>query len=92
MFEALACGIPLIAAPWRDSEGLFEAGVHYLTAQTTGQMARQMRMLVNDRSAARELAESGRKRVLERHTCAHRVDELLEIASSLAAPTPFLEA
>ena len=23
VFEALACGIPLVSAPWRDEEGLF---------------------------------------------------------------------
>src|SRR5699024_762173 len=26
LFEALACGIPLICAPWEDAEGLFRPG------------------------------------------------------------------
>ena len=32
VFEALACGIPLVCAPWRDSENLFRPGEDYLVA------------------------------------------------------------
>ncbi len=32
VFEALACGIPLVSAPWQDSEGLFRPGEDYLVA------------------------------------------------------------
>jgi spore maturation protein CgeB len=32
---------------------------------------------------AHELAEHGRQTILRRHTCAHRVDELLAIAAEL---------
>jgi spore maturation protein CgeB len=85
VFEALACGIPLICAPWDDAEHLFEPGQHYLTADGPEQMARQMRFLVNEPAAARELAARGRFRILERHTCAHRVDQLLEIVGQLGA-------
>ncbi len=31
-FEALACGIPLISAPWQDSEDLFRPGRDFLFA------------------------------------------------------------
>src|SRR5213079_2110573 len=31
-FEALACGIPLVSAPWEDVEGLFRTGQDYLPA------------------------------------------------------------
>jgi spore maturation protein CgeB len=34
VFEALACGIPLVSAPWRDVEGLFRSGEDYLWATT----------------------------------------------------------
>lgn len=84
VFEALACGIPLICAPWRDVEGLFEAGAHYLVAESCAQMTRHMRLLAHDPSAAKALAEAGRDRVLDRHTCAHRVDELLDVVRSLS--------
>ena len=32
VFEALACGVPLVCAPWDDAEGLFRAGEDYLVA------------------------------------------------------------
>ena len=31
VFEALACGIPLVSAPWDDCEGLFQPGRDYLS-------------------------------------------------------------
>jgi len=34
MFEAFACGIPLVSAPWDDWEGLFRPGLDYRVATT----------------------------------------------------------
>ena len=42
MFEALACGIPLVSAPWDDCEGLFTAGDDYLVAQNGAEMRRHL--------------------------------------------------
>ncbi len=82
-FEALACGIPLISAPWHDSEGLFTAGEDYLVAASGDEMQRQLRAVLADRELASELACNGRATILGRHTCAHRVDELLTIVEEL---------
>lgn len=82
-FEAMACGIPLISAPWSDSEKLFVAGRDYLVARDGKEMERHMTMLLNDESAAAEIAKSGLERVRARHTCSHRVDELLAICTGL---------
>jgi spore maturation protein CgeB len=87
VFEALACGIPLITAPWRDSEGLFQAGRDYLVARDGEEMRRLMRDLVEDAGLGAELAAHGRATILARHTCGHRADELLAIHSELAAGT-----
>jgi spore maturation protein CgeB len=96
VFEALACGIPLVVGGWRDSEGLFSAGHDHLVAANGREMARHMRMLLRDTDARRELARNGRERVLAKHTCAHRVDELVEIARVLetrgTAPPPIQRA
>jgi spore maturation protein CgeB len=46
-------------------------------------MIRHMRALSCDEALRRELAERGRAVILARHTCAHRVDELLAIGRSL---------
>jgi spore maturation protein CgeB len=82
-FEALACGIPLVSSPWRDGEGLFTAGRDYLVARDGAEMTRLLRMLLDHPARSKALAERGRRTVLERHTCAHRVDELLKIRRSL---------
>jgi len=85
-FEALACGIPLVSAPWRDAEGLFTPGRDYLVADSGARMRGHLRALLADADLRRELAEHGRRTVLARHTCAHRVDELLRIHASLGPP------
>ncbi|MBI2815910.1 MAG: glycosyltransferase [Acidobacteria bacterium] len=83
VFEALACGIPLVSAPWEDIEGLFTPGKDFLVAHTGEQMTRHIRSLLRDAEWARELAAHGLRTVLARHTCAHRVDELLRIVKQL---------
>jgi spore maturation protein CgeB len=82
-FEALACGIPLVSAPWDDSEGLFTPGEDFLVARTGTQMRRCLRDVLGDRELSRALAQNGLRVINERHTCAHRVDELLGIAAEL---------
>jgi spore maturation protein CgeB len=82
-FEALACGIPLISAPWNDVEGLFSPGEDFLVAQNGGEMKQQLRRVLNEPELARSLIERGLKTIQSRHTCAHRVDELLSIYNEL---------
>jgi spore maturation protein CgeB len=82
-FEALACGIPLVTAPWEDSEGLFAPGEDYLVARDGAQMREHLRTLLADEELGRSLAAHGRRTILERHTCAHRCDELLDILREL---------
>jgi spore maturation protein CgeB len=91
VFEALACGIPLVSAPWEDSEDLFTPGADYLVARDGTAMAARLRDLLDDPPAARALAAHGLGTVLSRHTCAHRVDELLSIVASLQ-PAPAASA
>jgi spore maturation protein CgeB len=83
VFEALACGIPLICAPWDDAEGLFSPGDDYLVAANGAEMREHVRAVLANRELARSLAEHGRRTILARHTCAHRVDELLAIVEEL---------
>ncbi|MEN2977825.1 glycosyltransferase (plasmid) [Tistrella bauzanensis] len=84
MFEALASGIPLVSAPWTDTEGLFRTGTDYLTADTGPRMRQQIRRILADRDLAADLAARGRETILARHGCNHRVDQLLKILSGLA--------
>jgi spore maturation protein CgeB len=86
VFEALACGIPLVCAPWQDTEGLFRPGDDYLVARTGEEMTRHLRALAGDPDLRSELAGRGLAAIRARHTCAHRVDELLAIAEQLSVP------
>ncbi len=83
VFEALACGIPLVSAPWDDAERLFTPGDDYLVARDGAEMQRQLAAVIAEPALARSLAEHGLRTILARHTCAHRVDELLDIVQQL---------
>lgn len=82
-FEAMACGIPLICAPWEDREGLFSPGEDYLIARNGEEMQRHLHTLRNDGDLAQEMAAHALKTIRSRHTCAHRVDQLLDILAQL---------
>ena len=86
VFEALACGIPLISAPWDDAEGLFTPGRDFLVARDGAEMERHLRDVLNDPALASSLAEHGLATIRRRHTCAHRVDELLAVLDELGVP------
>lgn len=79
IFEALACGIPLISAPWDDAEHLFSPGTDFLLARDGEDMKKNMRDVLSDADHAASLAAAGLKTIRARHTCRHRVDELFAI-------------
>ncbi|WP_142849898.1 glycosyltransferase [Telmatospirillum sp. J64-1] len=85
VFEALACGIPLISAPWEDAENLFTPGEDYLVAKTGLQMQRHLRDVLNDRALADHLVRHGLETIRDRHSCGHRVEQLLAICRALGA-------
>ncbi|ODN70111.1 CgeB family protein [Methylobrevis pamukkalensis] len=89
MFEALACGIPLISAPWDDAEGLFRPGEDFLFARSGAEMTDRLRDVLTDAALAAELAARGLATIRARHTCDHRAAELLamiEAQGRLPAP------
>ncbi|MGG5809370.1 CgeB family protein [Falsiroseomonas sp. CW058] len=85
VFEALACGIPLACAPWDDAEGLFRPGEDYLVARDGAEMTRHLRALRDDPDLRAQLSASGLATIRARHSCTHRVDELLRILATLHA-------
>jgi spore maturation protein CgeB len=80
VFEALACGIPLICTPWEDSEHLFPADC-YLTAGDGD----EMRAIMADAGLRESLRRNGLAAIADRHTCDHRAAQLLDIYSSINA-------
>jgi spore maturation protein CgeB len=83
-FEALACGMPLVSGARDDVGDVLEPGRDFLIARTGREMAAQISALLSDPARARALAEHGRATVRARHTCAHRVAELLAILREIA--------
>ena len=86
VFEALACGIPLISAPWSDSVELFRVGEDFLMVADGEEMTRELVRLKNDADLRRRLAAKGVETIRNRHTCAHRADELMRIYAALRCP------
>ena len=84
-FEAMACGIPLVCSPWDDAEHLFTPGADYLVARDGAEMQRHLRAVLNEPALATALAARGRETILARHTCGHRVDQLLDILAGRGA-------
>jgi spore maturation protein CgeB len=83
VFEALACGMPLVSMAWDDAEGLFTPGADFLVARTAAEMRSHLAALRGDDDLCRRLSEHGLATVRSRHTCAHRVDELLDIVAEI---------
>lgn len=88
VFEALACGIPLICSPWEDAEHLFSPGKDFLIARNRSEMQQHISSLLADPEAARSMAQHGHQTILARHTCRHRVDELMGIVEKLNGAYP----
>jgi spore maturation protein CgeB len=82
-FEAMACGIPLVSAPWDDVEGLFRRDVDHLVAHSSREMELLLDEVLHDQALAASLREQGLATIHARHTCAHRVDELSTICEEL---------
>ena len=83
VFEALACGIPLVSAPWEDVEGLFTPGEDFLVAADGAAMLGRLRDLQHDGAWRSALAAHGLATIRARHSCGHRADELLGIVAGL---------
>jgi spore maturation protein CgeB len=84
MFEAMACGIPLICSPWSDTEGLFRANQDYVCVPDGRAMLCELRHLLNDEAARQQLAANALETIRQRHTCAHRAEEFVQICQELA--------
>jgi spore maturation protein CgeB len=83
VFEALACGAPLLSGPWNDLENLFRPNQDYLILDNGAQMKDAIRRLLKDERERRQIAESGLETIRKHHTCAHRAQQLTEICEEI---------
>ena len=81
LFEAAACGVPIISDPWPGLESFFVPGEDILVSRSTSET---LDYLVNFPDVDRtELAARARARVLSAHTAAHRAAELEHYAADI---------
>ncbi len=74
LFEAAACGTPIISDHWSGIETLFEPGAEILIARSSADVQEHLRDIPE--SERRSIGNRGRARVLAEHTAAHRAAEL----------------
>ncbi|GAC1509336.1 MAG: glycosyltransferase [Terriglobales bacterium] len=84
MFEAMACGVPLICSPWTDTERLFRPNEDYVCVPDGRSMLSELQRLIKDDGARQQLAASALETIRKHHTCAHRANQFLEICQELA--------
>ena len=85
LFEAAACGTPILSDTWEGLDAFFEPGREILTASDT-----QGALAALDQSAESlaVLAARARDRVLGEHTAAHRANTLVELLLSATSRVP----
>ncbi len=74
LFEAAACGVPIISDAWDGLAELFEPGAEILIAEDTDDVLRYLRDLTD--GERRAIGARARTRVRAGHTAAHRAAEL----------------
>jgi spore maturation protein CgeB len=90
LFEAGACGTAIISDTWPGLEEFFVPGKEVLVARSTGDMLRLLQE--TPRALAISIGAAARRKVLARHTAAHRARELeayLQEVSGATAATGF---
>jgi len=83
LFEAAACGVPVISDRWDGLEEIFTPGEEILVADSADDVLRYLTETGEDRRLA--LAERARARVLAEHTAARRCEQLEEEVAGVAA-------
>ena len=89
LFEAAACGTPIVSDTWPGLERFFEPGSEILLSGSTDE---PFRSSTTSATASATASASGRGRVLGAHTAAHRAIELesymREAGYSVESSTP----
>ncbi|HMC28212.1 MAG TPA: glycosyltransferase, partial [Verrucomicrobiae bacterium] len=66
LFEAAACGTPILSDWWEGLEDFFEPGTEIVVARTTDDAMNAVQMAKSDLA---KLAKAARERTLAQHTC-----------------------
>ena len=82
LFEAAACGAPILSDAWPGLDAFFQPGAEILVAETTADALDALSRAPGDLAG---IARRARERTLDQHTAAHRAREM--IAAFEAAST-----
>ena len=74
LFEAAACGVPIISDYWNGIETIFEPGKEIFIAKSTSDVFEHFRSTSEEKR--RRIGENARKKVLKEHTAHARAKEL----------------
>lgn len=87
LFEAAACGAPIISDAWDGLESLFAFGTEITVARDVADVLRALREIPEPER--KKIAKRAREKVLGAHTAAHRADQLAGyIAQAARAAAP----
>lgn len=87
LFEAAACGVPIITDAWEGVTAFFTPGEEIIVAESASDVLKTLREFPEAERLA--LAARARERVLREHTAAHRAAELEAL---IAAPAAALQS
>jgi spore maturation protein CgeB len=76
LFEAAACGTPIVSDYWSGLEDFFEPGREILVVSNSDEVQEALSL---NKDQLRQIGEAARRRVLAEHTADHRSLELLSL-------------
>ncbi|MDB5543016.1 MAG: glycosyltransferase, partial [Hyphomicrobiales bacterium] len=88
LFEAAACGAPIISDDWPGLSEFFTPGEEIIVARNA---ADTLAALDSNDADLRRVARRARERVLDEHTSRQRARELSALIESVHAHAPYLE-
>jgi spore maturation protein CgeB len=83
LFEASACGTPILTDGWDGLDAFFDPGREILVARTTEDAVAALDL---SDAELRRIAEASRERTLSEHTSAHRAQELEGLLAAARPP------
>jgi spore maturation protein CgeB len=81
LFEAAACGVPIISDFWEGLDAVFEIGTEILVSNSGEETLRYLQTM--DDATRNEIGERARTKILAAHTASHRAAELVAYAYEL---------
>jgi spore maturation protein CgeB len=85
LFEAAACGVPIISDYWDGIHSIFEQGTEILIARSSDEVEEYFRN--TSESQRKEIGENSRQKVLKFHTARARAKELINYVKEVHQPS-----